>query len=82
MSKNFRTDHQREERIGFQEVIFGASKSIEQLEAIVKNFRSNKKSTLITKVQQEKADFLCQEFKPNFEKLGSSHRNFLGLCDA
>jgi NCAIR mutase (PurE)-related protein len=34
VSKNFRTDHQREERIGFQEVIFGASKSIEQLSAI------------------------------------------------
>lgn len=66
MSKNFNIDYHREERIGFQEVVFGASKSIEQLEAIVKDFRANKKSTLITRVQKEKADFLCQEFKPNF----------------
>lgn len=66
MSQNFRIDYQREERIGFQEVVFGASKSIEQLDAIVKDFRINKKSTLITRVQPEKADLLCQEFKPNF----------------
>lgn len=66
MSKNFNIDYHREERIGFQEVVFGASKSIEQLEAIVKDFRANKKSTLITRVQKQKADFLCQEFKPNF----------------
>ena len=66
MSKNFRIDYQREERIGFQEVVFGASKSTEQLEAIVKDFRTNKKSVLITRLQKEKADFICQEFKPNF----------------
>lgn len=66
MSKNFNIDYHREERIGFQEVVYGASKNIEQLEAIVRDFRGNKKSTLITRVQKEKADFLCQEFKPNF----------------
>ena len=66
MSKNFRIDYQREARIGFQVVVYGASKSTVQLEAIVKDFRANKKSALITRVQQEKADFLCQEFKPNF----------------
>lgn len=65
MSKNFRIDYQREERIGFQEVVFGASKTIEQLDAIVKDFRSNKKSCLITRVQPEKADILSQEFKPS-----------------
>lgn len=66
MSKNFNIDYHREERIGFQEVVFGASKNIEQLEAIVRDFRTNKKSALITRVQKEKADILCQEFKPNF----------------
>lgn len=66
MSKNYFIDHQREDRIGFQEVVFGASKSIEQLDAIIKDFRSAKKDTLITRVQPDKADILCQEFKPNF----------------
>lgn len=65
MSKNFRIDYQREERIGFQEVVFGASKTIDQLDAIVKDFRVNKKSCLITRTQAEKADVLCQEFKPS-----------------
>jgi len=66
VSKNYFIDHQREDRIGFQEVVFGASKSIEQLDAIIKDFRSAKKDTLITRVQPDKADILCQEFKPNF----------------
>jgi NCAIR mutase (PurE)-related protein len=66
VSKNYFIDHQREDRIGFQEVVFGASKTIEQLDAIIKEFRSNKKDALITRVQPEKADILCQEFKPNF----------------
>ena len=65
MSKNFEIDHQRENRIGFQEVVFGASKNAQQLEAIVKDFRANRKSTLITRCQPEKADLLCQEFMPN-----------------
>lgn len=65
MSKNFKIDYQREERIGFQEVVFGASKTIEQLDAIVQDFRTNKKSCLITRVQEEKADILCQEYKPS-----------------
>lgn len=65
MSKNFKIDYQREERIGFQEVVFGASKTIGQLDAIVRDFRTNKKSCLITRVQAEKADILCQEYKPN-----------------
>ena len=66
MSKNFRIDYQREERIGFQEVVFGASKTIDQLEAIVEDYQKNKKSTLITRIQEEKAEVLCEKFKPNF----------------
>ena len=66
MSKNFRIDYQREERIGFQEVVFGASKSIDQLDAIIRDFQKNNKSALITRVQGEKADVLCKDFQPNF----------------
>lgn len=66
MSKNFKIDYQREERIGFQEVVFGASKTIDQLLAIVEDYQKNNKSTLITRVQQEKAEVLCGKFKPSF----------------
>lgn len=66
MSKNFRIDHQREERIGFQEVVFGASKTVDQLDAIIKDYQKNKKSTLVTRVQKDKAEVLCRTFKPNF----------------
>ena len=33
---------------------------------IIRDYRANKKSALITRVQKEKADVICQEFKPNF----------------
>ena len=66
MSKNFRIDYQREERIGFQEVVFGASKSIDQLDAIIRDYQDNHKNTLVTRVQKEKAEVLCKSFKPNF----------------
>ncbi len=66
MSKNFRIDYQREDRIGFQEVVFGASKTVEQLDAIIDDYQKNKKSTLITRVQEEKANILCEKFKPSF----------------
>ena len=65
MSKNFKIDYQREERIGFQEVVFGASKNIDQLVAIVQDYQDNGKSTLITRVQPEKAEVLCSKFTPN-----------------
>lgn len=66
MSKNFKIDYQREERIGFQEVVFGASKTIDQLNAIIEDYQKNKKSTLVTRVQKEKAEVLCKRYKPNF----------------
>lgn len=66
MSKNFSIDYQREDRIGFQEVVFGASKTVKQLDAIIEDYQKNKKSTLITRVQEEKANVLCEKFKPNF----------------
>ncbi|NJN26449.1 MAG: nickel pincer cofactor biosynthesis protein LarB [Cyclobacteriaceae bacterium] len=66
MNENFRIDYQREERIGFQEVVFGASKTIAQLDAIIRDFQQHGKSTLITRVQKEKADVLCENFSPCF----------------
>ncbi len=66
MSKHYKIDHDREHRIGFQEVIFGASKSVEQMADIIMDFQQKKKDTLLTRVQQDKADQLCKEFKPNF----------------
>ena len=66
MTKNFRIDYQREERIGFQEVVFGASKTIDQLDAIIRDYQDNHKNTLVTRVQNKKAEILCKSFNPNF----------------
>ncbi len=66
MSKNFRIDYQREERIGFQEVVFGASKTIDQLRGIIQDFQKNHKSALVTRLQKKKAEVLTSEFSPSF----------------
>ena len=66
MSKHYKIDHNREHRTGFQEVVYGASKSVGQMADIIMDFRQKKKDVLLTRVQPEKADRLCNEFKPNF----------------
>ena len=66
MSKNFNIDHKRKERTGFQEIVFGASKSVEQISAIINDFRGKNHHVLITKVQNRKAKKLQQEFPQSF----------------
>lgn len=52
---NHNIDHDRENRIGFPEVVYGASKTIEDLLDILSNYIDNNKNVLITKLQNEKA---------------------------
>jgi len=66
MSKHFNIDHNRSKRTGFQEIVFGASKSVEQLSAITKDFKENNKCVLITKLQAKKAKTLGSEFPDSF----------------
>lgn len=66
MSKHFNIDHKRDERVGFQEIVFGASKSVDQLSKIINDFIENKKSVLCTKVQKKKAEVLSTEFPDSF----------------
>jgi len=54
-------DHQRTLRTGIPEVIYGGSKSAEQIAVIVKAMLSKEGPILATRVDQEKADFVRQE---------------------
>jgi len=60
---NHNIDHDREDRIGFQEVVYGESKSIEDLSHILENFISKDKNVLITKLQKEKAAIFLKKYK-------------------
>lgn len=66
MNKNFNIDHSREDRLGFQEIVFGASKSVEQLKSIINDYISKNKNVLCTKVQNEKAEILVNELQNVF----------------
>lgn len=55
---NFNIDHDRERRLGFPEVLYGASKSTKDIIGILKDFISKDKNVLITKLQKEKADIV------------------------
>jgi pyridinium-3,5-biscarboxylic acid mononucleotide synthase len=66
LSKYFNIDHKRKERTGFQEIVFGASKSVEQISAIINDFKENNHHVLITKIQKKKAKKLQQEFSESF----------------
>ena len=66
MSQNFNIDHRRKDRIGFQEIVYGASKSVEQISVIINDFKKNNHNVLITKVQKEKAIKLTEIFPESF----------------
>jgi NCAIR mutase (PurE)-related protein len=66
LSKNINIDHKRIERNGFQEVVFGASKTIEQITDIINEFTKKKHNVLITKVQREKVKTLTEKFPDSF----------------
>ncbi len=66
MSKRFNIDHARKERLGFDEVIFGASKSISLLVELLDDYSEKNQNVLITKLQAEKASILLESFKTGF----------------
>jgi NCAIR mutase (PurE)-related protein len=61
---NHNIDHDRENRIGFPEVIYGERKSVEDLLNILKSFIAKEKNAFITKLQHDKALILMGEY-PN-----------------
>lgn len=59
-------DIDREGRLGFPEVIYGASKSVEILAEILKRYLNSGKNALITHLQEEKAGALLGDFADAF----------------
>lgn len=59
---NFNIDYDREDRIGFPEVVYGAEKSIGDLSKIIEDYASNGKNVLVTKLQKKKAGVLLKEY--------------------
>jgi len=55
---DFEIDHQRDKRLGFPEVIYGESKTDDQLEGILTEYQSQQRNVLITRLQPEKARHL------------------------
>ncbi|QQK78906.1 nickel pincer cofactor biosynthesis protein LarB [Salicibibacter cibi] len=50
-----KVDYDREERTGFPEIVYGLSKTSEQLKKIVEKLVSNHNKTLVTRISKEKA---------------------------
>ena len=63
---NHNIDHDRENRIGFPEVIYGASKSVEDLLKILESFIAKEKNALVTKLQHDKALVLTKKYSGAF----------------
>ncbi len=66
MSKNFNIDTDRKSRLGFDEVIFGASKSVSLLTELLYDYTEKKENVLITKLQNNKAKALLKIFSDAF----------------
>jgi NCAIR mutase (PurE)-related protein len=59
-------DFDREGRLGFPEVVYGAEKPTEVLAEILKRHQDEGKNAFVTQVQAEKAAALVPEFKGSF----------------
>jgi len=66
MTKRFNIDYSRKERLGFDEVIFGASKSVDVLIELLNDYVEKGENVLITKLQPEKATELLTLFQTGF----------------
>lgn len=66
MDKSFIIDEDRKRRLGFDEVIFGASKSAALLTEILNEYTEKKSNVLITKLQADKAEILLGIFTTAF----------------
>ncbi|WP_434037192.1 nickel pincer cofactor biosynthesis protein LarB [Formosa sp. 4Alg 33] len=66
MDKSFIIDEDRKRRLGFDEVIYGASKSVALLLDILKEYTDKKENVLVTKLQEEKAKVLLNTYKKSF----------------
>ncbi|MEN8137627.1 MAG: nickel pincer cofactor biosynthesis protein LarB [Bacteroidota bacterium] len=64
--QNHNIDHNREDRLGFPEVVFGESKNVKDLTSILYNYVEKHKNALITKLQAEKATALKKIFRDSF----------------
>jgi len=64
MDQPFEIDFDRQTRLGFPEIIYGASKSKEVLRELIETYRENDQNALVTKLQPEKIEYLLPKF-PN-----------------
>ena len=60
--ESFEIDFDRLGRLGFPEVIFGATKSVGVLVRLLESYRERGQNALITKLQEEKIEQLLQHF--------------------
>lgn len=66
MNKPFKIDENRMQRLGFDEVIYGASKSVPLLSELLQEYTKNNENVLVTKLQQKKANALLKKYKAAF----------------
>ncbi|MGQ4668770.1 nickel pincer cofactor biosynthesis protein LarB [Metabacillus halosaccharovorans] len=60
-----KVDHHRKKRQGFPEVVYGEGKSKQQILAIIKAIRSKENNVLVTRISEEKAEHILEEY-PEF----------------
>lgn len=81
----FNIDHDRRRRVGFPEIIYGASKSIEVLKEILAHYEKIGEPALVTKLQASKMEDLRKDYpKAFYDKLSgifSVNRRTSGLVN-
>jgi NCAIR mutase (PurE)-related protein len=62
----FNIDHQRHDRLGFPEIIFGATKPAPIIKDILTAYQERGENAMVTKLQEDKARWLSKHFPEAF----------------
>ena len=69
----FQIDHGRRDRVGFPEIIYGASKTTPVIGQILREYQGRDANALVTKVQPEKGLALLKDFpQAHFDELSAT----------
>ncbi|MDH3244373.1 MAG: nickel pincer cofactor biosynthesis protein LarB [Saprospiraceae bacterium] len=66
MSKTFIIDDDRRRRLGFDEVVYGATKSVTLLLELLQDYSEKGQNVLVTKLQEAKAKILLKTYETSF----------------
>ena len=75
-------DHNRKNRLGFPEIIYGEFKTVSQLDDIIREHLDRNSNILVTRLQADKGQLLVESYRnANYDKLSQTFSRYCSEID-